>query len=154
MSSSFLISNALTELNTSTVKWNVKVRAQAVWRGINRETKEFRGINVLFVDDSKCRIHAFVNARYAPLFEKELEEGQIYNVSNFIVQEYTGLEFHRCVRYDKHIYFADYTKLEKITDNALKIPPCAFDLFNLEDLEGMSSDKRFLCGNYLQLCIT
>lgn len=96
----------------------------------------------------KFRIHAFINARFGHLFEQDLEEGQIYNISNFIVQEYTGIEFHRCVRFDKHIYFAEYTKLEKSSPHKLEIPRHAFDLFNLSDLESMESDKRFLCGMF------
>lgn len=93
------------------------------------------------------RIHAFVNARFALQFEKELEEGQIYNLSNFLVQDYSGVEFHRCIRFDKHIYFADYTKLQKSENDGLKISKHTFDLFDLADLEKMQSDKRFLCGN-------
>ncbi|KAK1384738.1 DUF223 domain-containing protein [Heracleum sosnowskyi] len=135
----------ITKLNASKIKWNIKVRAQAVWKGITRETKEFRGINMILVDDSRFRIHAFVSARFAHLFEKDLEEGQIYNISNFIVQEYTGVEFHRCVRFEKHIYFAEYTKLAKSLELGLRIPQCCFDFFDLKDLEKMECDKRFLC---------
>lgn len=90
-----------------------------------------------------------MNARFAHKFEQELEEGQIYNISNFIVQEYTGMEFHRCVRYEKHIFFAEYTKLEKTSNDGLRIPHCAFDFFNLADLQKMEADKRYLCGNIM-----
>lgn len=165
----------LTKINASKIKWKIRVRAQALWKGITRKTKEFRGLNMILVDDSvscniiqrhyfvvifvnfvvniltyivpqRFRIHAFVNARFAHLFEKDLEEGQIYNISNFIVQEYTGIEFHRCVRFEKHIYFAEYTKVEKSSNEGLDIPVCCFDIFNLVDLEKMESNKRFLCG--------
>lgn len=95
----------------------------------------------------RSRIHAFVNAKFAAQFESVLEEGHIYNISNFIVEEYSGMEFHRCVRYDKHIYFADYTKIEKTLNDCLKIPHCAFDFYNLADLQKMEADKRYLCGN-------
>ncbi|KAK1396629.1 DUF223 domain-containing protein [Heracleum sosnowskyi] len=135
----------ITKLNGSKIKWNIRVRAQAAWKGITRETKEFRGINMILVDDSRFRIHAFVSTRFAHLFDKDLEEGQIYNISNFIVQEYTGVEFHRCVRFEKHIYFAEYTKLAKSLELGLRIPQCCFDFFDLKDLEKMESDKRFLC---------
>lgn len=40
------------KLNDSQVKWHIRVRAQAIWKGIQRDTKEFRGINIMFVDDS------------------------------------------------------------------------------------------------------
>ncbi|KAK1385265.1 hypothetical protein POM88_023000 [Heracleum sosnowskyi] len=142
---SFNYYTPINKLNPSKIKWNIRVRVQALWKGITRETKEFRGINLILVDDSKFRIHAFVNARFAVQFKNELEEGQIYNLSNFIVHEYSGVEFHRCVRFDKHIYFADYTKLQKSSNEGLKICKWSFDLFELLDLEKMQTDKRFLC---------
>lgn len=39
-------------VNSSSIKWCVRVRIQALWHGITRETKEFRGINMLLIDDS------------------------------------------------------------------------------------------------------
>lgn len=47
----------LTQLSSSRIKWNIRVRAQAVWKGITRETKEFRGINLILVDDSVSDLH-------------------------------------------------------------------------------------------------
>ncbi|KAL1808435.1 hypothetical protein ACET3Z_025425 [Daucus carota] len=122
-----------------------RARAQAVWKGITRETKEFRGLNILFVDDSRSRIHGFIAAKLAPLFEKEIMEGDIYQLTNFLVQDYTGLEFNRCVRFEKHIYFSHYTKMERCTSTALSIPKMVVDLFPLNDLRSMEEDKRFLC---------
>ncbi|KAL1827487.1 hypothetical protein ACET3Z_005899 [Daucus carota] len=141
----FIKHSPITDLNTSTIKWTVRARAQAIWKGISRDTKEFRGINILLVDDSRSRIHGFIAAKLAPLFENELVEGDIYEISNFIVQDYTGLEFHRCVRFDKHIFFAQYTKMEKCTSPGLTIPKLVVDLFSLKDLQPMEEDKRFLC---------
>ena len=48
----FINHTPITNLNSSTMKWTIRARAQAVWKGITRETKEFRGLNILFVDDS------------------------------------------------------------------------------------------------------
>ncbi|KAL1824010.1 hypothetical protein ACET3Z_010788 [Daucus carota] len=135
----------LNKLNSSKIKWNIRVRIQALWKGITRETKEFRGLNLILIDDSKYRIHAFVNARFSNLFDNDLKEGEIFIISNFIVQEYTGVEFHRCVRNDKHIFFADYTKLKKDSNPGLKIPTCAFDFFELADVEKMYHHKSYLC---------
>lgn len=87
-----------------------------------------------------------MSAKLAPLFEKDLIEGDIYKLSNFVVKEYRGDELNRCVRNDKHIFFADFTKLEKDPSPALIIPEFSFDLWDLSDLERMVSDKRFLVG--------
>ncbi|WOH15092.1 hypothetical protein DCAR_0934629 [Daucus carota subsp. sativus] len=108
----FITHSPITKLNSSTIKWTIKARAQAVWKGITRDSKEFRGLNILFVDDSRTRIHGFIAAKLAPMFEKEIMEGEIYQITNFTVQDYTGLEFNRCVRFEKHIFFSHYTKME------------------------------------------
>ena len=39
-------------LHTERTGWTLRVRAQALWKSINRQTKEFRGLNVIFIDDS------------------------------------------------------------------------------------------------------
>lgn len=80
------------------------------------------------------------------MFEKDLNEGVIYTISNFHVREYTGDEMNRCVRTEKHIYFADFTKIDKDSSSGLKIQDYSFDLFNLVDTVKMEEDKRFLCG--------
>ena len=90
-----------------------------------------------------------MNAKYADLFQEELQEGQIYIVNNFIVQKYSGMESHRCIRYDTHIYFADYTKLEKTMNEGLTIPQYSFDIFNLKDLDKIEQSKSYLCGKNL-----
>lgn len=171
---SFSIYTPLRNLNSTKVKWTIRVKAQAIWRGITRETKEFRGLNVLFFDDyvkvfslflnqifnliklgvsvlnifflQNTRIHVFINAKFAALFEANLEEGQIYKIENFFVQRYTGLESHRCVRNEQHIYFGDYTKLEKLTNGLPTFAAYSFDFFDVLDIHRMESNSRFLCG--------
>ena len=81
------------------------------------------------------------------MFEKEIMEGEIYQITNFTVQDYTGLEFNRCVRFEKHIFFSHYTKMEICKSTNLNIPKLVVDLFCLKDLQSMEEDKRFLCGN-------
>lgn len=43
---------ALEDLDITTYDWICRVRAQAIWKGINRETNQFWGINIIFLDDS------------------------------------------------------------------------------------------------------
>ncbi|XP_017217090.1 uncharacterized protein LOC108194647 [Daucus carota subsp. sativus] len=140
----FISTTPLNKLNSSKIKWVIRVRAQAIWKGITRETNEFRGINMLFIDDSNTRIHAFINARISGPFEPSLEEGQMYTISNFSVQSYTGYEGHRCVRTDHHIYFSDYTIMHKITTSIPRIPDFSFDIFDLLYLDQTTDEKRFL----------
>ncbi|WOH12422.1 hypothetical protein DCAR_0831926 [Daucus carota subsp. sativus] len=51
----------------------------------------------------------------------------------------------RCVRFDKHIFFSHYTKMEQCASTTLTIPNPVVDLFSLKDLQTMEEDKRFLC---------
>ncbi|XP_017227517.2 uncharacterized protein LOC108203256 [Daucus carota subsp. sativus] len=48
---SFIEHSSLAALNDSRYDWTISVRAQAIWQGINMQTKEFRGLNVVFIDD-------------------------------------------------------------------------------------------------------
>lgn len=93
-----------------------------------------------------CRIHAFISAKLAELFDKDLVEGDIYKISNFVVKEYRGDEINLCVRNEKHIFFAEFTTVEKDANNGMKIPDFSFDLWDLLDLERVEKDRRFLCG--------
>lgn len=42
----------LSSLSDCTDEWLIRVKAQAVWRGVNRSTGEFKGLNIVFFDDS------------------------------------------------------------------------------------------------------
>ena len=42
----------LSSLNDCTDEWLIRVKAQAVWKGVNRTTGEFKALNVVFFDDS------------------------------------------------------------------------------------------------------
>ncbi|KAK1351308.1 hypothetical protein POM88_054472 [Heracleum sosnowskyi] len=131
-------------LKTERTDWTICVRAQAVWKGINRMTQEFRGLNVIFIDDSNLRIHAFLSAKICDLFPKPPKEGGIYSLSNFHVRVYSDDEKNRAVRFSKHIYFANHTQLTLEEDNITNIAPYAFDLYELNDVKKFVSDSRFL----------
>ncbi|KAL1818256.1 hypothetical protein ACET3Z_013125 [Daucus carota] len=131
-------------LRPQRTEWTIRVRAQAVWIGINRETQDFRGFNVIFIDDSNARIHAFQNAKICDFFKDSLKEGCIYTLSNFHVRAYTKEDRNRDVRFNKHIYFANHTKLKLLIDNVTKIAPYDFDLIKLSDVAQCVADARFL----------
>ncbi|KAK1361527.1 hypothetical protein POM88_046001 [Heracleum sosnowskyi] len=131
-------------LDDSTEEWRLRVRAQAIWKGITRQTGEFRGYNIIFIDDYSSRIHAFITPAIVPQFEHKLVEGQIYKIQNFQVRKYNGDETSRAVRNDQHIYFTSDTIFEKDTLPGLKIPDYSFDIYNLDELDAMKNDNRFL----------
>ncbi|KAL1831094.1 hypothetical protein ACET3Z_000745 [Daucus carota] len=134
----------MTNLSDEKIEWSISVRAQSFWEGINRTTREFRGLNVIFIDDDNCRIHAFISSKIADFFKEEPKEGQIYSLSNFHVRKYVGDEKNRAVRFENHIFFDNYTKIEAETENITKIPPYSFDLFDFEDVEAFVTDDHYL----------
>ncbi|KAK1361632.1 hypothetical protein POM88_046106 [Heracleum sosnowskyi] len=87
--------DTLSIIDTTTFKWNCRVRAQAIWKEISKETQQCFGINVIFLDDSNNRIHSFVNHKFVEKLEQDLVEGQIYDLSNFKVKKYLGDETYR-----------------------------------------------------------
>ena len=42
----------LQNLHTDKTEWTIRARAQSIWEGINRTTNEFKGLNVMLIDDS------------------------------------------------------------------------------------------------------
>ncbi|KAK1404303.1 hypothetical protein POM88_003908 [Heracleum sosnowskyi] len=113
-------------------------------KGITREINEFRGYNLIFIDDRNARIHAFIALQISLKYEGYLKEGQIYNLSDFSVKYYIGDETSRSVRTDKHIYFTNDTKLIKDEDEGMKIEPQCFVFFYLEDVQNRKNDNRYL----------
>ncbi|KAK1402287.1 hypothetical protein POM88_001892 [Heracleum sosnowskyi] len=136
--------DTLASLTTEKVVWSIRVRAQTVWKGINRTTNEFRGFNIIFMDEQNCRIHAFITEKLCPAFSKELKEGNIYILSDFKVHDCKGDEANRAVRNQKHIYFDNQTNFKRITEDVPLMKEYAFDLFGLNDVPKFLNDNRFL----------
>ncbi|KAK1382779.1 hypothetical protein POM88_020514 [Heracleum sosnowskyi] len=132
------------DLNDSKHDWILRVRAQAIWKGITKETKDFRGYNVIFIDDCNGRIHDFIAAALCAKYEGYLIEGQLYKLNDFSVKYYNGDETSRSVRTHKHIYFTNETKFIKDEEDRMKIEPQSFDLFSLEDVQNNINDNRYL----------
>ena len=53
----------LTNISDEITEWSVIVRAQSIWDGINRTTLEFRGLNVILIDD-EVSIPPFLSVLY------------------------------------------------------------------------------------------
>lgn len=87
-----------------------------------------------------------MSSKIYDLFAEDLKEGKIYSLSNFHVRIYGGEETSRAVRFEKHIYFSNHTKLVPEEDNITNIPPFAVDLFPLHEVPHFLSDNRYLIG--------
>ncbi|KAL1805355.1 hypothetical protein ACET3Z_028423 [Daucus carota] len=111
---------------------------------MNRETQEFWGINMLLIDDSNNRIHAFANAKLCDDRFKTLKEGDIYILKNFKVKDYLGDETYRAARTKQHVFFTSHTEFLKDVTKGLQIEKYAFDLIDLGQIEKFADDKWFL----------
>lgn len=98
-----------------------------------------------------CRMHAFISEKLSDAFGEDLQEGQIYTLSNFKVTEYSGEETNRAVRNTKHIYFDSQTKFERITNEVPLMKQYALDLFGLKDLPQFLVHNHFLIGTFVIL---
>ncbi|XP_063935336.1 uncharacterized protein LOC135147035 [Daucus carota subsp. sativus] len=134
----------INDLNPARFDWKCRLRLQSLWKGVHREKKEFYGVNMIFIDDSSHRIHAFASKKYCQGLFEHLKEGEVYVLTNFKVKDYVGDETYRPVRHKKHIYFTTHTKLETDSYGGLKIEKYAFDLFYLGEMKKLAEDNRYL----------
>ncbi|KAL1831005.1 hypothetical protein ACET3Z_000656 [Daucus carota] len=136
--------NPINTLDTSTYEWKCCVRVQSFWKGMNRESQEFWGVNMILIDDSNSRIHAFANSKYCDDLLKDMKEGQIYEICNFKVKDYLVDEKFRAVRNKKHLFFTPHTKFQQADTIGLSIEKYAFDLFHYDEIDKLADDNRFL----------
>lgn len=47
-----IVYDPLDTIDTTTYEWKCRVRVQSFWKGQNRETQEFWGLNMILIDDS------------------------------------------------------------------------------------------------------
>ncbi|KAK1394600.1 hypothetical protein POM88_013656 [Heracleum sosnowskyi] len=90
---------SIKDFHTSTYDWKCKVRLQNVWKGIKRDTLEFYGLNIIFIDDHNSRIHAFASSKYCEDILKDITEEKIYILSNFKVKDFVGDETYRLMEH-------------------------------------------------------
>nr|XP_017256331.1 PREDICTED: uncharacterized protein LOC108225888 [Daucus carota subsp. sativus] len=146
--------NPINTLDTSTYEWKCCVRVQSFWKGMNRESQEFWGVNMILIDDSNSRIHAFANSKYCDDLLKDMKEGQIYEICNFKVKDYLGDEKFRAVRNKKHLFFTPHTKFQQADTIGLNIEKYAFDLFHYDEIDKLADDNRFLIGMQSSVQVT
>ncbi|XP_074342082.1 uncharacterized protein LOC141679488 [Apium graveolens] len=130
-----IVYDPLDTIDTTTYEWKCRVRVQSFWKGQNRETQEFWGINMILIDDSNNRIHVFASSKHCDDRFKTLKEGDIYIVKNFKVKNYVGDETSRPVRTKNHIFFTPHTEFVKDRTEGLQIEKYAFDLFDMAEME-------------------
>uniref|UniRef100_A0A162B122 Replication factor A C-terminal domain-containing protein n=1 Tax=Daucus carota subsp. sativus TaxID=79200 RepID=A0A162B122_DAUCS len=141
--------DSLDSLDDSKYEWKIRVRVIRIWDSYsNKGQKEFKGRNMLLLDDKHQRMHAFIWPNYLDEFKNMFVEGNVYSIRNFSVKTYRK-ESLRCTRYDKQIWLSNYTKVFPVEDEQKMeraIRPVEFDFFDIADIGELvkQSDNNFL----------
>ncbi|XP_074354066.1 uncharacterized protein LOC141692985 [Apium graveolens] len=122
--------------------WRIKVRLTRMWPGFNDTTGDFKGLNLIFLDDDKTHIHAYAGPEFCNGQDAEPTEGHLYSVSNFTVAK--SRFNHSPVSNKKCIFFQKYTKMERITKEDEMIPRHKFELVSLGCLHTRVGESRIL----------
>ncbi|KAL1820507.1 hypothetical protein ACET3Z_015376 [Daucus carota] len=134
----------LRNVTTGRTDWKVKVRIIRIWRGSTLTGVPFKGFNLLFLDSKSGRMHAWVPAALSDKMERLVEEGKLYLIKNFQVQNYEEKAKYRAVQMDRQIVFTADTKLKEIEETDIFIPKNSFDLYEYADLKKVADQDLYL----------
>ncbi|WOH04009.1 hypothetical protein DCAR_0623414 [Daucus carota subsp. sativus] len=125
--------DTLDALDNSKYEWNIKDSYST------KGKREFKGRNLLLLDDKHKRMHAFIWPNYLQEFKNSFDEGKIYAIRNFAVKSYRK-ESLRCIKSDKQIWLSNYTKVSLIWNDEKSekmIRQNEFDFFDLGEIADM-----------------
>ncbi|KAK1372230.1 hypothetical protein POM88_028423 [Heracleum sosnowskyi] len=134
--------DSISTLNGSRCNWKIKVRVIRIWDTYIPPMKQFRGSNLILLDDNHSRIHAFIYSSNVGNLARQFEEGNVYIIQNFYVKDYIQTAI-RCLPNDKQITLTDNTRVTQIDDDGL-IEQNVFDLYDLSDAARLKKDDLFL----------
>lgn len=98
-------------------------------------------------------MHAWVPAALSDKMERLVEEGKLYLIKNFQVQNYEEKAKYRAVQMDRQIVFTADTKLKEIEETDIFIPKNSFDLYEYADLKKVADQDLYLTGPVSKLCL-
>lgn len=78
-----------------------------------------------------------------------IEDGKIYLIKNFQVEDYTEEDKFRPVQMERQIIFTGITKIKELAETDIFIPRNSFDLFEYGDLKQMEKQVLYLAGKIL-----
>ncbi|KAK1384323.1 hypothetical protein POM88_022058 [Heracleum sosnowskyi] len=134
--------DSISTLNGSRSTWKIKVRVIRMWDTYIPPMKQFRGINLILLDDNHSRIHAFIYSSNVENLARQFEEGNVYIFQNFYVKYYIQMAI-RCLPNEKQITLTDNTRVTQKDDDGL-IEQNVFDLYDLSDAARLKKDDLFL----------
>jgi hypothetical protein len=90
------------------------------------------------------KIHASVKKHLIQMFESKLDEGQVYEISNFSVVPQSGL--YRTTLHPYKILFQSKTQLTSC--EACDLPELGLSLVNVAEICAHTRDYEYLVGEY------
>ncbi|XP_059451101.1 uncharacterized protein LOC132181889 [Corylus avellana] len=129
----------LNQISTEKDSWNVKVRIIRMWDAVNvANGNELINLDMIM----GTLLHACIRKNFAQRFRPLFNEGCIYAVKNFIVEEYRAK--YRPVHNHVKLLFMSTTSVSKIHGVDHSIPQHGFKLADYETITSRYNDVTYL----------
>ncbi|KAK1396957.1 hypothetical protein POM88_006820 [Heracleum sosnowskyi] len=132
--------DSISTLNGSRCNWKIKVRVIRKWDTYIPPMKQFKGTNLILLDDNHSRIHAFIYPSTVENLARQFEEGNVYIIQNFYVKDYILMP---SKRQTNNFNRQDNTRVTQEDDDGL-IEQNVFDLYDVSDAARLKKDDLFL----------
>ncbi|XP_065632142.1 uncharacterized protein LOC112008489 isoform X2 [Quercus suber] len=120
-----------------------EIRVLRIWDAVNTvNDHNLISLDMILVDEEGKLLHASIRKNLAQRYRPLLNEGCVYVIKNFIVEEYTGK--YRHVHNPQKILFTSTTSVSKIDGLYHSIPQYQFELADYETIVSRCHDTTYL----------
>ncbi|KAM4072487.1 hypothetical protein ACB094_11G141100 [Castanea mollissima] len=121
----------------------LKVRVLRMWDAINiANNHDLISLDMILVDKEGTLIHASIRKNLAQSFRPQLNEGSIYTITNFLVEENKGN--YRPVHNQLKILFNSTTSVSKLNGFDHSIPQSKFEFADYGTIASRCYDNTYL----------
>ncbi|KAK4591323.1 hypothetical protein RGQ29_021498 [Quercus rubra] len=121
----------------------VKVRVLRMWDAINiANNHDLLSLDMILVDEEGTLIHASIRKNLAQSYRPQLNEGSIYTITNFLVEENKGN--YRPVYNKFKILFNSTTSVSKLSGLDHSIPQSQFEFADYGTIASRCYDTTYL----------
>ncbi|KAK4597268.1 hypothetical protein RGQ29_015014 [Quercus rubra] len=121
----------------------VKVRVLRMWDAINiANNHDLLSLDMILVDEEGTLIHASIRKNLAQIYRPQLNEGSIYTITNFLVEENKGN--YRPVYNKFKILFNSTTLISKFSGFDHSIPQYQFEFVDYGTIASRCYDTTYL----------
>ncbi|XP_050245416.1 uncharacterized protein LOC126693471 [Quercus robur] len=133
----------LKQISRDKDKTKVKVRVLRMWDAINiANNHDLISLDMILVDKEGTLIHASIRKNLAQSYHPQLNEGSIYTITNFLVEENRG---NYCPVHNKlKILFNSTTSVSKFSGFDHSIPQSQFEFADYGTIASRCYDTTYL----------